>query len=81
MPVASGLRCSMACKPNVSSFGVPELDERLDQDVESWLSVPFLTWRTEGSTGRPRCSPVRPGITPPTILVPHAKESLAFAVA
>lgn len=41
MPVASGLRCSMAYKPNVSSFGVLELDERLDQDVESWLSVTF----------------------------------------
>ena len=40
-----------------------------------------LTWRADGSTGRPRCSPVRPGVTPPTILVPHAKDSLAFAVA
>jgi hypothetical protein len=41
----------------------------------------WLTSRTDGSTGRPRCSPVLPGLTPPTILVPHAIDSFAFAVA
>ena len=40
-----------------------------------------LTWRAVGRTGRPRCWPVQPGLTPPTMLVPHAMESLAFAVA
>ena len=39
------------------------------------------TLRTVGSTGSPRCSPSLPGLTPPTILVPHAMESLASAVA
>src|SRR4051812_7217962 len=37
------------------------------------------TDRTVGSTGRPRCSAVRPGVTPPTIWVPQAMDSLAFA--
>lgn len=40
-----------------------------------------LTFRTLGKTGRPRCSPVRPGVTPPTMLVPHSMDSLAFEVA
>lgn len=39
------------------------------------------TARTEGKTGRPRCSPSIPGFTPPTILVPHARDSLTLAVA
>ena len=40
-----------------------------------------LTSRTVGRTGSPRCSPLFPGVTPPTIFVPHAIDSLAFAVA
>ena len=36
---------------------------------------------TEGNTGRPKCSPSTPGLTPPTILVPHANDSLTLAVA
>lgn len=40
-----------------------------------------LTLRTDGRTGSPKCSPLRPGVTPPTTLVPQAIESLAFAVA
>lgn len=39
------------------------------------------TWRTVGNTGKPKCSPFFPGETPPTILVPHSIDSLAFAVA
>lgn len=39
------------------------------------------TSRTVGSTGSPRCSPFFPGVTPPTMLVPHAIDSFAFAVA
>lgn len=36
---------------------------------------------TLGRTGKPRCSAVFPGVTPPTIFVPHAIDSFAFAVA
>lgn len=36
---------------------------------------------TEGKTGSPKCSPSTPGFTPPTILVPHARDSFALAVA
>jgi hypothetical protein len=39
------------------------------------------TFRTVGRTGKPRCSPSKPGRTPPTILVPHSIDSLALAVA
>ena len=39
------------------------------------------TTLTEGNTGSPRCSPSTPGLTPPTILVPHSKDSLTLAVA
>ena len=38
-------------------------------------------FRTEGRTGSSRCWPSRPGVTPPTMLVPHAMDSLALAVA
>jgi hypothetical protein len=41
----------------------------------------LLTTRTEGKTGKPKCSPSTPGLTPPTIVVPHSNDSLAFAVA
>jgi hypothetical protein len=37
--------------------------------------------RTDGRTGSPRCSPFLPGVTPPTIFVPHAIDSFVFAVA
>ena len=40
-----------------------------------------LTARIEGSTGSPRCSPSLPGVTPPTIWVPHSKDCFAFCVA
>lgn len=36
---------------------------------------------TVGNTGNPKCSPLFPGVTPPTILVPHSIDSFAFAVA
>lgn len=36
---------------------------------------------TDGKTGNPRCSPSTPGLTPPTILVPHSRDSLTLAVA
>jgi hypothetical protein len=36
---------------------------------------------TEGKIGSPRCSPSTPGLTPPTILVPHSRDSLTLAVA
>lgn len=39
------------------------------------------TTLTEGKTGSPRCSPSTPGLTPPTILVPHSRDSLTLAVA
>ncbi len=39
------------------------------------------TSRTVGRTGSPKCSPFLPGVTPPTMLVPQAIDSLAFAVA
>lgn len=39
------------------------------------------TSRTDGSTGSPKCSVFLPGVTPPTILVPHANDSLALDVA
>ncbi len=37
-----------------------------------------LTARMVGSTGNPRCSPYLPGVTPPTILVPHSSDCFAF---
>lgn len=36
---------------------------------------------TVGRTGNPKCSPLFPGVTPPTMLVPHSIDSLALAVA
>ena len=36
---------------------------------------------TEGKTGSPRCSPSTPGLTPPTIFVPHSSDSFTLAVA
>lgn len=39
------------------------------------------TARIDGSTGSPRCSPSFPGVTPPTILVPHSRDCFAFWVA
>lgn len=36
---------------------------------------------TDGKTGNPKCSPSTPGLTPPTILVPHSRDSLTLAVA
>jgi hypothetical protein len=39
------------------------------------------TSRTVGRTGRPRCSPFFPGVTPPTMFVPHSIDSFALAVA
>ncbi len=46
----------------------------------SWANHPRTTL-TEGNTGSPRCSPSTPGLTPPTIFVPHSKDSLTLAVA
>lgn len=41
----------------------------------------ILASLTVGKTGNPKCSPLFPGVTPPTILVPHSIDSFAFAVA
>lgn len=43
--------------------------------------IDLRTALTDGNTGSPKCSPSTPGFTPPTILVPHAKDSLTLAVA
>lgn len=45
------------------------------------IDVGLHTVLTDGNTGRPRCSPSTPGLTPPTILVPHASDSWTLAVA
>lgn len=67
MPVASGLSFSIAYDI-LNNMLVGGIDET-------------ITSRTVGSRGSPRCSPFFPGVTPPTMLVPQAMDSLALAVA
>ena len=45
------------------------------------LQLVSHTARIDGSTGSPRCSPSFPGVTPPTMLVPHSRDCFAFWVA
>lgn len=73
MADASGFAFSWACK-------LPIADQYVKSRRLSWADHPH-TILTEENTGSPRCSPSTPGLTPPTILVPHSKDSLTLAVA
>lgn len=60
----------------------PTGHSRLSSSIkECWKVRNARTALTDGKTGKPKCSPSTPGLTPPTILVPHSRDSLTFAVA
>lgn len=60
---------------------VLSLDSMVSNLISGSIIDGFRTALTDGNTGKPRCSPSTPGLTPPTILVPHASDSWTLAVA